>query len=75
MWPVQQASRNAWRFALFIQECIAMATLVYAHGTAILTNHGASKLVEERISYAIQVRTRTIISKNYRLKIFLLYIV
>ena len=59
-WPAQQASRNARGFAPFARECIPMATLVCAHGTAILTNHGASELVVERIFYALQVRTQTI---------------
>ena len=40
-----------------------MATIVYAHGTAILANHGPSELVEERIFYALQVRTWTTIRK------------
>ena len=38
-----------------------MATLVCAYGTVILTNRGPSELVEERIFYALQIRTRTII--------------
>ena len=39
----------------------AMAPLyVCTHGTTILTNRGPSELVEERIFYALQVRTRTI---------------
>ena len=59
-WPAEQASRNAWCFAPFIQQCISMATVVCAHGTAILTNREPSELVEERIFYALQVRTRTI---------------
>ena len=58
--PAELASQNAWRFAPFIQECISMATLVCAHGTANLTNHGPSELVEERIFYSLQVRTRII---------------
>ena len=71
MWPVE-----TWHFAQFVQEYtyISMATFVCAHSTAILTNRGASELVEECISYALQVRTRTIQEKqpeNY----FLLYIV
>ena len=52
-------TRGALRCS-FRRECISMATLVCAHGTAILTNHGPSELVEERIFYALQVRTRTI---------------
>ena len=60
-WHAEQASWNTRRFAPFVQECISMATLVYAHGTAILTNREPSKLVAERIFYALQVRTRTII--------------
>ena len=59
-WPAQQASRNARCFAPFVRECISMATLVCAHGTANLTNHGPSELVEERIFHALRVRTRTI---------------
>ena len=57
---LSRASRNAWHFAPFVQECISMATLVCAHGTAILTNHEASELVIELIFYAVQVRTRII---------------
>ena len=41
--------------------CISMATLVCAHRTSILTNCGLSELVAERIFYALQIRTRTII--------------
>ena len=37
-----------------------MATLVCAHSTAILTNRGASELVEDCIFYALQVRARII---------------
>ena len=48
-WPAEQASQNARRFAPFIQECISMATLVCAHGAAILTNRGHSELVAECI--------------------------
>ena len=51
-WPAKHASRNVR---------ISMATLVYAHGTANLTNCGPSELVEEHIFHALQVRTRTII--------------
>ena len=47
-----------------------MTILVYAHGTAILTNRGPSELVAEDIFY---VRTQTIhvymYMKNDRLKI------
>ena len=32
-----------------------MATLVYAHGIAILTNRGPSKFVAEHIFYALQI--------------------
>ena len=60
-WPAEQASRNMRHLAPFVRECISMATLVCAHGTAILTNHGPSELVEKRIFYALQVRTQTII--------------
>ena len=35
--------------------------LVCAHGTTILTNRESSELVGDRIFYALQVRTRTII--------------
>ncbi|MCG8623587.1 MAG: hypothetical protein MJE68_16545 [Proteobacteria bacterium] len=47
-----------------------MATLVCARGTAILTNHGPSELVEVVIFYALQVRTWIIhvYKKNDRLK-------
>ena len=48
-WPAEQASQNAWRFAPFVRECISMATLVCAYGTANLTNRGPSELVEECI--------------------------
>ena len=60
-WPAVQASRNA----LFVRECIhiSMATLVCAHGTAILTNHEPSELVEEHIFFALQIRTQNIIRK------------
>ena len=62
LWPAEQANwNNARRFAPFIWEYISIATLVCAHGTAILTNCGPSELVAERIFYALQVRTRTII--------------
>ena len=58
-WPAEQASRTR---AVRSGEnaSLWLATLVCAHGTAILTNRGPSELVEERIFYAIQVRTRTI---------------
>ena len=59
-WPAEQASRNVRRFVPCVRECISMATLVCAHGTAILTNRGPSKLVAECIFYALQVRTWTI---------------
>ena len=57
LWPAEQAPRNARHFAPFVRECISscMATLACAHGTAILTNCGPSKLVAERIFYALQV--------------------
>ena len=35
--------------------------LICAHGTTILTNREPSELVGERIFYALQVRTRTIL--------------
>ena len=59
MWPAEQASRNMRHFALFIRECISMATLVCAHGTTILTNCGPPELAAEGIFYALQVRTQT----------------
>ena len=40
----EQASRNTWCFAPFLQECISMATLVCAQGTTILTNCEPSEL-------------------------------
>ena len=45
-WPAEQASRNVWRFAPFVRQCISssMATIVCTHGTAILTNHGPQVL-------------------------------
>ena len=63
------------RFALFVRECISMATLVCAHGTANLTNRGPSELVEERIFHALQVRKQTYsYKKNDHLKnIFVVY--
>ena len=50
-WPAEQASQNTRRFVPFIQvrECISMATLVCAHGTAILTNREPCELVAECI--------------------------
>ena len=50
-WPAKQASRNVRRFTPFVRKCISssMATVVYAHGTTILTNRGPSELVEEHI--------------------------
>ena len=33
-WPAEQASWNVQRLVPFVQECISMATLVCAHGTA-----------------------------------------
>ena len=56
----EQASQNAQRF---VRECISTATLIYAHGPAILINRGPSELVGEHIFYALQIRTRTIIRK------------
>ena len=56
-WPAEQASQMRGASRL-VQECIFMATLVCAHGTASLTNREPSELVEERIFYAFQVRTR-----------------
>ena len=55
-----------------VLEYISMATFVCAHGTAILTNRGASELVEEHIFYALQVRIRTIRKKKH-LKFFVVY--
>ena len=43
-------------------------TLVCAHDTTILTNHEPSKLVGERIFYALHVRIWTIIKENVCLK-------
>ena len=51
---------NARHLVPFVQECISIATLVCAHGTANLTNRGPSELVEECIFCALQVRTQTI---------------
>ena len=45
-----------------------MATLVCGHGTANLANREPSEFVEERIFYALQVRTQNYIRKNDRLK-------
>ena len=56
----QQASRNAWRFAPLVQECISMATLVCAYVIANLPNCGPSELIKEYIFYALQVRIQTI---------------
>ena len=47
-----------------IWECVSMATLIYVHSTAIPTNREPSKLVEERIFHAHQVRTWTIYKKK-----------
>ena len=60
-WPAGQASRNERRFVLFAWECVSMATLVCAHGTAILTNREPYELIAEHIFCALQVRTQTII--------------
>ena len=43
-----QASGNVLCFAQFISECTSMATLICAHGTAILTNHGHSEFVPSK---------------------------
>ena len=51
-WPAKQASQNAWGFVPLIQECISMATLVCAHGTAILTNSKPSEFMAEHNFYA-----------------------
>ena len=48
-------------FVPFVQQCISTATVVCAHSTAILINRGPSEFVEERIFYALQVMTRTIL--------------
>ena len=56
----EQVSLNAWHFVLFIQECISIASLVCAHGTAIVTNRGPYEFVAERIFCALQVKTWTI---------------
>ena len=37
-----------------VQECIAMATLVYAYGPTILTNPEPCELVAECIFYVLQ---------------------
>ena len=60
-WPAEQATLNMQHFALFIRECISMATLVCAHDTEIVTNREPSELVAERIRffYALQKRTLT----------------
>ena len=59
-WPAEQASQNVRCFAPFVRECISMAILVCAHGTAILTNREPCELVAERVLYTLQVRTQTI---------------
>ena len=56
----QQATLNMQRFALFILKFISMATFVCAHGTAIVTNHGPSELVAERIKFFYALRKRTL---------------
>ena len=65
-WPAEQISRKARRFTPFAQECVSVPpgldqALICAHGTTILTNREPSELVGERIFYALQVRTRTIL--------------
>ena len=50
----------AHRLRTIISECISMATLPWAHSTAILTNYRPSELVEEPIFCALQVRTWTL---------------
>ena len=60
-------------FVPFARECVSMATLVCTHGTAILTNCESFELVEERIFYAFQVRTRTIINLSLWKIFFIVY--
>ena len=48
-WPAEQGLSKCAALPPFIRECISMATFVCAHGTAILTDHGPSELVAERI--------------------------
>ena len=56
--------RGALRRSLELKNAslwpLVPGNLVCAHGTTILTNREPSELVEERIFYALQVRTQTI---------------
>ena len=68
-WPAEQACRNARRRSLELENASLWplgpgGNLVCAHGTPILTNRESSELVGERIFYALQVRTRTIIIRK-----------
>ena len=61
-WSAEQASGNARRFTPFTQECISMATLVCAHGTAILTNRGPSELVPSEARSLLGLESRSMAS-------------
>ena len=55
MKAAEQAPRNTWCFAPFIQECVSMAMLINAHGTTILTNRELSEHVAKRITRTTKV--------------------
>ena len=53
-------SKYAELCAIHFKMHLYMATLVCAHGTAIVTNHGPSELVAERIKFFYALRKRTL---------------